>query len=174
MHRKMPLPRGWKGRVRSSVLHILALSHYSFTALLARAAQSKYRQIRLQAQIDRRNHEIALLQEELRIKDARMDRVPPHRRPHYVPLERMAILELRAARGWSARQAAERFHVTATTLGSWKARIDEQGPNALLRISVPVNGTLPPSGSSLARTGVRRRRAWTCRQGEAPERVVAR
>ncbi len=26
---KLPLPRGWKHRVRSSVLHILALSHYS-------------------------------------------------------------------------------------------------------------------------------------------------
>ncbi len=49
----------------------------------------------MRAQIDRRNHEIVLLQEELRIKDARMERVPPHRRPHYVPLERMAILELR-------------------------------------------------------------------------------
>ena len=52
-----------------------------------------------------------------------MERVPPHRRPHYVPLERMAILELRSARGWSARQAADRFHVSATTLGSWKARV---------------------------------------------------
>ena len=138
MHRKMPLPRGWKRRVRSSVLHILALSHYTFTALLARAALSKNRQVRLQAQIDRLSQESALLQEELRIKDARMERVPPHRRPHYVPLERMAILELRAARGWSARQAADRFHVAATTLGSWKARIDEHGPNALLQIPVPV------------------------------------
>ena len=44
MHPKLPLPRGWKDRVRSSVLHILALSHYTFTALLARAAQSKNRQ----------------------------------------------------------------------------------------------------------------------------------
>ena len=35
---KLPLPRGWKCRVRSSALHILALSHYIFTALLARAA----------------------------------------------------------------------------------------------------------------------------------------
>ncbi len=51
----------------------------------------------------------------------------------------MAILELRAALGWSARQAADRFHVSATTLGSWKARIDERGPNALLRIPIPVN-----------------------------------
>ncbi len=25
---KLPLPRGWKRRVRSSVLHILALGHY--------------------------------------------------------------------------------------------------------------------------------------------------
>ncbi len=118
---KLPLPRGWKRRVRSSVLHIFALSHYTFTALLAKAAQSKNRQVRLQAQIDRRDREIALLQEELRIKDARMERVPPHRRPHYVPIERMAILELRATRAWSARQAADRFHVSATTLGSWKA-----------------------------------------------------
>ncbi len=53
---KLPLPRGWKRRVRSSVLHILALSHYTFTAMLARAALSKNRQVRLQAQIDRRNH----------------------------------------------------------------------------------------------------------------------
>ncbi len=26
---KLPLPRGWKRRVRSSVLHILAVGHYS-------------------------------------------------------------------------------------------------------------------------------------------------
>jgi hypothetical protein len=118
MHHNIPLPRGWNRRAKSAILHILALSHYTFTVLLARAANSKNRQVRLRARIDRRDREIALLQEELRIKDARMERVPPHRRPHYVPLERMAILELRAARGWSARQAAERFHVSATTLGS--------------------------------------------------------
>ena len=35
---KLPLPRGWKHRVRSSVLHILALSHYTFTGLMAEAA----------------------------------------------------------------------------------------------------------------------------------------
>ncbi len=147
---KLPLPRGWKRRVRSSVLHILALGHYTFTALLAKAAQSRNRQVRLQAQIDRRDREIALLQEELRIKDARMERVPPHRRPHYVPLERMAILELRAARSWSARQAADRFHVSATSLGSWTARIDEHVPNALLRIPVPVKSSPTSSATSSA------------------------
>ena len=28
---RLPLPRGWKHRVRSSVLHILALSHYTIS-----------------------------------------------------------------------------------------------------------------------------------------------
>ena len=65
---KLPLPRGWKRRVRSSVLHILALSHYTYTSLLARAANSTNRQVRLRAQLDRRDNEIVLLQVELRIK----------------------------------------------------------------------------------------------------------
>ena len=38
-----------------------------------------------------------------RIKDARMKRIDPQKRPHYVPSERMAVLELRAARAWSAQ-----------------------------------------------------------------------
>ncbi len=41
MSRKILLPRGWKRRVRSSVLHILALNHYSFTVLLASASWSR-------------------------------------------------------------------------------------------------------------------------------------
>jgi len=111
---KLPLPRGWKRRVRSSVLHIVTTVRFG---CMPRSTAGTTK--------------IALLQEELRIQNARMDRVPPHPRPHYTPLERMSILELRAARAWSARQAAERFHVTPTTLGSWKARIDEYGPNAM-------------------------------------------
>ena len=31
MRTRLPLPRGWNRRVRSSALHILALSHYSDT-----------------------------------------------------------------------------------------------------------------------------------------------
>ncbi len=83
MRAKIPLPRGWKRRVRSSVVHILALGHYTFTVLLARAARSRSRIIRLKGEVDRLSHEIALLKEELRIKDARMERVLPHRRPQY-------------------------------------------------------------------------------------------
>jgi transposase InsO family protein len=75
----------------------------------------------------------------MRIKDARMERIPPAQRPHYLPTERLAILELRAARGWSLAQTAAAFHVTTATIASWTHRLDEQGSDALLRTPEPVN-----------------------------------
>ena len=63
-----------------------------------------------------------------RIKDARLARVPPPRRPHYRPIERMAILELRAARGWNVSQVASTFLLTPLTIGDWMKRLDESGP----------------------------------------------
>jgi hypothetical protein len=62
----------------------------------ARAADSINARVRLAAQNDRLHEECALLREELRIKDARTAQTPPQRRPHYGPLERMSILELRS------------------------------------------------------------------------------
>jgi len=63
----------------------------------------------------------------------------PQKRPHYVPTERMAILELRAAQGWSAQQTADVFHITAATIASWMRRVDDEGTNALIQIREPVN-----------------------------------
>jgi putative transposase len=51
----------------------------------------------------------------------------------------MAILELRAAQGWSLSQTAAAFLVTASTVSSWVKRIDEDGPDALVQIRQPVN-----------------------------------
>ena len=65
-----------------------------------------------QAQIHQLETEVALLREELRIVAARMNRVDPHRRLQYPPIERMAILELRAMRGWSKAETARRFCIT--------------------------------------------------------------
>jgi len=69
MHRKIPLPRRWNRRVKSAVLQILALSHYSFTALLARAPHDRNRPTRLQAEIDRLQQELALLGGGLDVED---------------------------------------------------------------------------------------------------------
>ena len=51
----------------------------------------------------------------------------------------MAILELKAARGWSTAQTARRFQVEPDTVASWMKRVDEGGPSALVQTSEPVN-----------------------------------
>lgn len=103
------------------------------------AADSSNQQVRLREDLDRANQEIAFLREELRIKDVRLARIEPHRRPHYPPPERMAILQLRAARGWSLEQSARVFHVTAATIASWMKRLREGGADALVQLEEPVN-----------------------------------
>jgi transposase InsO family protein len=87
----------------------------------------------------RLREEILHLKEEMHIKDARMKSIPAQRRPHYLPTERLAILELRAARGWSQAQSADHMLVTPATIASWMGRLDEEGPAALVQMPVPVN-----------------------------------
>ena len=87
--------------------------------------------------------EVQLLREEIRIKDARTAQVPASRRPHYPPLERMAILELKTARHWSLEQAAKTFLVTAATIASWLKRVDERGPAALVQAPRPPVNKFP-------------------------------
>jgi transposase InsO family protein len=96
-------------------------------------------QLRRRAEDDRLQQENQLLREEVRIKDARMEQLEAHRRPHYPPTERLAILELRAARGWSLAQTARIFLVSPLTIASWMGRLDEEGPDALVRLPEPVN-----------------------------------
>ncbi|MGI9284209.1 MAG: transposase [Pseudomonadales bacterium] len=136
---QIDLPKAWQGCVKSAVLYAIALAHYSIVYARAWAADSINARVRLAAENDRLHEECALLCEELRLKDTRMSQIAPQRRPHYGPHERMAILELRAARGWSLKQTAENFLLTPATIASWMKRIDEQGTNALLQLREPVN-----------------------------------
>jgi transposase InsO family protein len=133
------LPRNWPRHVRSAVLHVVSLARYVLTEVRGWAANSLNTRLRPAAQLERARQEIALLREELRIKDARMALIPPHHRPHYPPTERMAVLELRAARGWTQVQTADAMLVTPATVASWTRRADEQGPHALVQLSEPVN-----------------------------------
>jgi hypothetical protein len=124
--------------VRSALLHVISLS--TPTAYTRSwAAGSINPRLRLGGENDPLRQELLLLSEELRIHRARMGRIPAQRGPHYAPIERMAILELRAARGWSVKQTADAFLVMPATIASWMGRIDEQGPHALLQLREPVN-----------------------------------
>jgi len=75
-----------------------------------------------------------MLRKELRKKDARIARIDPRHRPYYPPTERLAILEFKAARGWSLVQAARAFLVEPKTKASWLKRIDEDGSSALVQL----------------------------------------
>jgi putative transposase len=111
----------------------------AFTHALARVANNPDAQIRAQVEIDRLQREVDLLLEEARIKDARMEHLPAQRRPHYPPSERLAILELRAARAWSQAETARRLLVTPLTVASWTQRLDDEGPDALVQVAEPAN-----------------------------------
>ena len=85
------------------------------------SANSPNERMRLKTENDRLEAEVALLKEEIRIKDARLLRWDPRKRPQYPPTQRMAILELRAARSWSKQKTADSFHLTADTITTWCA-----------------------------------------------------
>ena len=105
------IPKSWPKNSKSALVHVISLAHYAITHARGWAANSIYARVRLQAKLDTALEEIAKLREELRIKDTRMTRIGAQKRPHYPPVERLAILELKAARGWSLTQTAKVFLV---------------------------------------------------------------
>ena len=135
----LALPKAWPKIAKSAILHVLALAHLVITHVRGWCLNSPLERVRLRADNERLRSEVAQLREELRIKDARLARIPPPNRPHYPPVERLAVLALKAARGWTTTQAAERFGVVPATIASWLERVDEEGPDALVQTSAPAN-----------------------------------
>jgi transposase InsO family protein/transposase-like protein len=134
-----PLPRNWPASVKSATLHVISLAQFALANVRGWAANCPNARIRLAAENERLKTELALRIEQERIKDARMSSIPPQQRPHYPPTERLAILELKAARNWSLAQTARAFLVTAATISTWMRRLDEDGPDALVQMQQPVN-----------------------------------
>src|SRR5262249_47755275 len=135
----VPMPKLWPRSIQAAILQVMALAHYVLVATRGWAANSCNERVRLAAKADQCDEEILHLREELRLKDARMARIPAHQRPHFQRDERLAILELRAVRGWSLAQTADTFHLSKETIRTWTTRLDEEGPDALLRTAQPVN-----------------------------------
>ncbi|MCH8852720.1 MAG: transposase [Planctomycetes bacterium] len=121
------------------MLHVISLAQYALAHTRSWAVNSQVARVRLKAENDQLRQHAALLTEELRIKDARMMRIPAQSRPHYLPTDRMSILEVRAAHGWSMQQTADAFLVTTATIAFWMSRLDEQGVDALVQNREPVN-----------------------------------
>ncbi len=78
---RITLPRGWPGRVKSAMLHVISLAQYATAFTRSWAVNSPIARVRLKAENDRLRQHVALLTEEIRIKDARMKSIAPHKRP---------------------------------------------------------------------------------------------
>ena len=134
----VPLPRSWPDHVKSAFLQALAMAHMAMTHIRGRCADGAAAEVNA-ADSERLRSEVELLREELRIKDARMARVPARHRPHYAPVDRLAILQLKASRGWNEQQAASAFLISAATIAGWLKRVGEKGTEALVQAARPVN-----------------------------------
>ena len=137
--KSIALPKQWPLRVKSALLHVISLAQFATAYTHGRAANSINSRLRLKARAQELEQQVSRLEEQIRIKDARIRSIPAQQRPHYSPVDRMAILQLRAACGWSRKQTADTFLVTSATIASWNRRVDEQGPDALLQLPEPVN-----------------------------------
>jgi transposase-like protein len=131
-------------RVTPAIANSLSLvrfdtNSYSVPTTCAQAAYCLDARVRLAAQCDRLQQEVAGLREELHIKDGRMARIEPRRRPHYPSQQRLAILMLRSARGWSLQQTARTFLVTKATIAYWNRRLRESGADELVKAPEPAN-----------------------------------
>jgi hypothetical protein len=129
------LPKNWSQCVKAAVLHVIALARVAIVHARGLAVNSHDARTRRAGDLQGSLDEIALLEKGLRIKDARMTGIDAHRRPHHRPIERMAILELWAARGWSQAQTARRLLVKPTTIASWLKRVDESSPAPLVQLT---------------------------------------
>ena len=120
---KLYLPKGWPLIATESILHVIAMAR--LTILQASAWPSDCEGLGLRAENARLEMENALLRQEVDIKDARMNRIPPHKRPHYTSSERLSILGIKATRGLSNVKLAKRFNVADATIQNWFRRMRE-------------------------------------------------
>ena len=133
------LPPSWPDHVKSAFLYALGMAHFGMACIRGWCANSPFGEVRVNSDIERLSSEVELLREELRIKDARMARIAARHRPRYAPADRLAILELKASRGWNEKQTASAFLISAATVAGWLKRVDEKGPGALIEVVRPAN-----------------------------------
>ena len=153
---KIPLPKSWPEHVKSAMLQIISLAQFATAHARGWAADSANARVRLKARVEQLEQKVACLREEMRIKDVRMASITPHKRPHYAPTERLAILELRASRCWNLQQTADAFQVTPATIASWTKRAMSK---ALTLFCGSVNRSISFRNSSVTRFADSRRSA---------------
>ena len=82
--------------------------------------------VRVMCQRDHALSDAALLEQELAVFRSQRHRKPAKQRPHYAPEERAEILQVMRLRGWSAKQAGQRFVVHPNTIRNWQRAVEDK------------------------------------------------
>ena len=98
------LSRGRSKHVKASVLYAISLAATAPALARSRCARS-----RPERELERDDTDIALLKEELSIKDARWGRRSSRRHPQLTPTQRMCIPQVKTDRGRWCEQADDAF-----------------------------------------------------------------
>ncbi len=85
----IPLPKGWKKRIKSAVLHALNLARLCSVTISAEEADNPDNAVRHPAEIQDLRAENERLREELRIKEGGQQRTSACHRSHYTPEGRL-------------------------------------------------------------------------------------
>jgi hypothetical protein len=85
------LPPSWPDHAKAAFLQAPGMAHMAMAHIRGRCAGSPVAEVSLNADNDRFRSELELLREELRIKDARMARLPARHRPRYSRTPRKPI-----------------------------------------------------------------------------------
>ena len=121
------------------MLNVVALARLAISDVRGAMALSPFERVRLRTDAQRLQDHVAMLEEQMRIKDARMARIEPRKRPHYTPQERLQILLLRSANGWSLARTAREFLVCQETIKHWMEALKDGKQGPLLPRLAPVN-----------------------------------
>ena len=136
---EIPLPESWPDNVKRAMNKALQLARFDIIRVRGEVDYDYRTEVRLKAENDKLRNELALERDYNDILISRFRQIPAKKRPNYTPVDRMRVLNHKAARGWNLKQASEKFLIDSQTLSSWDKRMDEDGPNALVQIKEPVN-----------------------------------
>ncbi|GHT46460.1 hypothetical protein FACS189454_07620 [Planctomycetales bacterium] len=117
--------QGWTDYTLLAILHIIALARIVILNAASWSEDKECNGLRLRVENDLLRSEVGLLQREIEIKDARFTQLEPKKRPYYLLCERLEILMIRAACGWTNEQTAKRFQVAVQTIINWLRSIDK-------------------------------------------------
>ena len=74
--RPLNVPRNWSASIQAAMLQVIALAQYSLAYTRSWATNCPNERLRLTSKADQLQQEVALLREEIRIKDLRMATIP--------------------------------------------------------------------------------------------------